>query len=101
MMATVVCGMMIPNSPGNVGSFWFFLLVPAPLYGIAEGSTQAIACGLMIWLFQLIQQTGFGAYFVIRGKVSLNRVLEATREDESSLRNEQGPALKDTDSKDG
>ena len=30
MMATVVCGMMIPNSPGNVGSFWFFLLIPVP-----------------------------------------------------------------------
>jgi uncharacterized protein (TIRG00374 family) len=100
MMATVVCGMMIPNSPGNVGSFWFFLLVPAPLYGIAEGSTQAIACGLMIWLFQLIQQTSFGAYFVLRGKVSLNRVLEATREDESSLRDDLVPVVKDTTSGD-
>jgi len=85
MMACVVCGMMIPNSPGNVGSFWYFLLVPASLYGIAAGSVQAIAFGIMVWFLQLIQQTAFGAYFILTGKVSMARVLAATQENEESL----------------
>jgi uncharacterized protein (TIRG00374 family) len=85
MMACVVCGMMIPNSPGNVGSFWYFLLVPASLYGIAQGSVQAIAFGIMVWLLQLLQQTAFGAYFIVTGKVSMARVLEATQESEETL----------------
>lgn len=85
MMACVVCGMMIPNSPGNVGSFWFFLLVPAALYGISAGSVQAIAFGLMVWFLQLAQQTAFGAYFIVTGKVSMSRVMEATQESEESL----------------
>ena len=85
MMACVVCGMMIPNSPGNVGSFWYFLLVPASLYGIAEGSVQAIAFGIMVWVLQLLQQTAFGAYFIVTKKVSMSRVLEATQESEDTL----------------
>ncbi len=93
MMATVVVGMMIPNSPGNVGSFWYFLLLPLPLYGVSSASTQAIACGLMVWLLQLVQQTAFGAWYVIRGDVSLSRVLEATREDAESMTVETEAAL--------
>lgn len=94
MMATVVVGMMIPNSPGNVGSFWYFLLLPLPLYGVASGSTQAIACGLMVWLLQLVQQTVFGLWFVARGDVTLRRVLEAAREadvDSDADDGEEGP----------
>ena len=93
MMATVVVGMMIPNSPGNVGSFWYFLLLPLPLYGVSSASTQAIACGLMVWFLQLVQQTAFGAWYVIRGDVSLSRVLEATREDAESMSVDSEAAL--------
>ena len=81
MMACVVVGMMIPNSPGNVGSFWYFLLLPLPLYDVAADNTQAIAFGLMVWWLQLVQQGTFGAWFVIRGEVTWRRVLEATSED--------------------
>ena len=88
MMACVVCGMMIPNSPGNVGSFWYFLLVPASLYGISDGSVQAIAFGIMVWMLQLVQQTAFGAYFIITGKVTVARILAATHENEKSLSGE-------------
>lgn len=85
MMACVVVGMMIPNSPGNVGSFWYFLILPLTLYGVSASAPQAVAFGVMVWVFQLIQQTAFGAWYVIRGKVSLSRVVEATRETEASL----------------
>lgn len=85
MMACVVVGMMIPNSPGNVGSFWYFLLMPVALYGISSASPQAIAFGLAVWLGQLVQQSLFGLYFVARGKVSWKGVVQATYEDEATL----------------
>lgn len=85
MMACVVVGMMIPNSPGNVGSFWYFLLLPVPLYGVSAASPQAIAFGLSVWLGQLVQQSAFGLWFVARGQVSWKGVVAATYEDESTL----------------
>lgn len=78
MMSCVVVGMMIPNSPGNVGSFWYFLLLPLPLYGVQAGSVQPIAFGVMVWWLQLVQQTAFGAWFVLRGEIAWSQVLEAT-----------------------
>lgn len=85
MMACVVVGMMIPNSPGNVGSFWYFLMLPLALYGGGHSSTQAIAFGMTVWLLQLLQQGLFGAWYMVRGKITWRRVLEAASEDTSSL----------------
>jgi hypothetical protein len=79
MMACVVVGMMVPNSPGNIGSFWYFLLIPLPLYGVSEESTPAIAFGLAVWLCQLVQQTAFAGWFLLRGQVSLKGVLGGAR----------------------
>ncbi len=66
MMCCVVVGMMLPNPPGNVGVFWYFLLKPLTLYGVAIGNPSATAFGLMAWLGQLVQQTGFGLWFTLR-----------------------------------
>jgi uncharacterized protein (TIRG00374 family) len=85
MMACVVVGMMIPNSPGNVGSFWYFLCLPVGLYGISDAAPRVIAFGLAVWLMQLTQQTLFGVWFVARGVVSWKGVVAATTEDESTL----------------
>ena len=81
MMACVIVGMMIPNSPGNVGSFWYFLLLPLPLYGVGADNLQAIAFGLTVWLMQLIQQGLFGAWYLVNGEVTWGRVLAATSEE--------------------
>lgn len=62
MMSCVVVGMMIPNSPGNVGSFWYFLLLPASLYGIKPDSPRTIAFALALWLAQTVQVTLFGLW---------------------------------------
>lgn len=74
MMATIVIGMMIPNSPANVGSFWFFILKPLALYGIAFTSPVAVMFALSVWSLQLLQLIVFGGYFVITGKVSISSV---------------------------
>lgn len=62
MMCCVVVGMMIPNSPGNVGSFWYFMLLPAGLYGVDTESTRAIGFGLAVWFVQTAQVCLFGAW---------------------------------------
>ena len=62
MMSCVVVGMMIPNSPGNVGSFWYFLLLPASLYGIKPDAPRTIAFALALWLAQTVQVTLFGLW---------------------------------------
>ncbi len=70
MMAAVVVGMMIPNAPANVGSFWYFLLKPVELYGVTAGNPAALAYALVVWTMQLVQLLLFAAYFLMRGQVS-------------------------------
>jgi hypothetical protein len=65
MMSCVVVGMMIPNSPGNVGSFWYFLLLPAALYGIKPDSPRTIAFALALWLAQTVQVSLFGVWGMV------------------------------------
>ena len=60
MMACVVVGMMIPNSPGNVGTFWYFLLLPFAALPELYQSEQLLVFGLVLSLCQFTQQTGFG-----------------------------------------
>lgn len=62
MVACIVVGMMIPNAPGNVGSFWYFLLLPAGLWGIRSDTPSAAAFGLGVWLMQTLQVTAFGLW---------------------------------------
>ncbi|MBI5610447.1 MAG: flippase-like domain-containing protein [Deltaproteobacteria bacterium] len=62
MMCFVVVGMMIPNAPANAGSFWYFLLLPAALYGVDEQSPRAVAFGLGLWFVQTVQVTLFGLW---------------------------------------
>lgn len=62
MMACVVVGMMIPNSPGNVGSFWYFMLLPAGLYGVDGASSHAIGLALGLWFMLTLQVTTFGLW---------------------------------------
>ena len=67
MMACVVVGMMIPNSPGNVGTFWYFLLLPFAALPELYQSEQLLVFGLVLYLCQFTQQTGFGVFYLIRG----------------------------------
>jgi len=78
MMATSVVGMMIPNSPANVGSFWVFLLLPLELYiGERAFDTQAIAYALVAWAVTVLQYVVFAGWFLVRGKVSFSGVTHA------------------------
>jgi len=73
MMAAIVVGMMIPNAPANVGSFWYFLLKPLELYGVQPGNPAALAYALAVWCLQLLQLLVFGGWYLLRGQVSFRR----------------------------
>jgi hypothetical protein len=79
-MCASVVGMMIPNAPANVGSFWIAMLLPLEIYGIHARDLQVQAFVLAVWSMHLIQYTIFAGYFVVTGKVSLGGVVEATRQ---------------------
>lgn len=83
MMSCVVVGMMIPNSPGNVGTFWYFLLLPLAVYGIPSDLPQVMIYGLAVYLMQLIQQSVFGVYFLVTKKVSTQSIMDASRAGET------------------
>ena len=80
MMAAVAVGMMIPNSPANVGSFWYFLLLPVSLYGASVEGASPLAFALAVWGTMLLQYSVFAGYFLATGKVSLESIWSIQRE---------------------
>lgn len=80
MMAAVAVGMMIPNSPANVGSFWYFLLLPVALYGTPESAGTPLAFALSVWGLMLLQYTLFAGFFLLTGRVSLTAIWSLQRE---------------------
>lgn len=77
MMATIVVGMMIPNPPGNVGTFWYFLLKPLELYGLA-GHPSALMFAMAVYGMQFLQLILFGGWFVLKGDVSFSRAFSVS-----------------------
>jgi len=71
MMSAVAVGMMIPNSPANVGSFWYFLLLPAALYGVPVDSGAPMAFALMVWGMMLLQYAVFAGYYFVACQMSM------------------------------
>ena len=74
MMASVAIGMMIPNSPANVGTFWYFLLIPLQVYGISDTSAQAVVFALFLWATQMGQMVVFGLYFLGKTPITLKEI---------------------------
>lgn len=74
MMAAVAVGMMIPNPPGNVGSFWYFLLLPLYVTGAPDQGAGAVAFALAVWALMLAQYLVFAGYFLVTGKINLGRI---------------------------
>ena len=71
MMSMVVIGMMIPNSPANIGSFWYFLVLPLTAYSVSPDAPNVVMYSLAVWTIQLIQLTLFGGYFLALGKINV------------------------------
>lgn len=85
MMCAVAIGMMIPNPPANVGTFWFCLLLPMQVYGISGSSVQADVMTLFVWGGQALQMSLFGAWFFLRSPAARIDVAEAWATDPLEL----------------
>lgn len=77
MMSTIVVGMMIPNAPANLGSFWYFLLKPLELYGIGSRA-DAVLYAFVVWSLQLLQLLLFGGYYLARGRIEFRRAFRVS-----------------------
>mgnify|MGYP003876342525 CR=1 FL=1 len=80
MMATIVVGMMIPNPPGNVGTFWFFLLKPLELYGLS-GNPSCLLYALTVYSLQLLQLVLFGGYYIAKHKIPVRKAFRISLKD--------------------
>lgn len=80
MMASVAVGMMIPNSPANVGSFWYFLLLPMALYPPAGLPAAPMAFALAVWALMLLQYAVFAGYYLVKGEESMKSLWSIQRE---------------------
>ena len=83
LMAAVVIGMMIPNPPGNVGTFWYFLLLPMTVYGVTGASVQAIVFALFVWFIQMAQMTIFGVYFLSKSTLTISELQDLGHDENS------------------
>jgi len=80
MMSAVAVGMMIPNSPANVGSFWYFLLLPLGLFPASPMKGAPMAFALAVWGLMLLQYGVFAAYYMIRGDATVRSIWSVQRE---------------------
>ncbi len=63
IMAVVNFGIMIPSSPGYVGTFQFFCVKTMELFGVA--GSQAIAYAVLLHLIQYLILSSAGGFFVL------------------------------------
>lgn len=80
MMAAVAVGMMIPNSPANVGSFWYFLLLPMALYPPVTQEAAPMAFALAVWALMLFQYAVFAGYYMVKGEESMKSLWSLQKE---------------------
>lgn len=77
VLACLVIGVMIPAPPGNVGNFEYAVVLPLTVLGVSPALAAAYA--VVIHLLQALQMTGVAVFFVATGRVSLQRIVEATQ----------------------
>lgn len=76
VLSCLVIGVMIPAPPGNVGNFDYAIVLPLTALGLAPALAAAYA--VAIHLMQAVQMTGVGLFYVATGRISMQRVMEAT-----------------------
>jgi len=80
MMSAVAVGMMIPNSPANVGSFWYFLLLPLGLFPASPMPGAPMAFALTVWGLMLVQYALFAGYFMVKGEATVGSLWSVQKE---------------------
>ncbi len=77
VLGCLVIGVMIPAPPGNVGNFEYAVVLPLTALGVAPALAAAYAVALHF--LQALQMTAVAAVIFASGKISVQRVVEATQ----------------------
>lgn len=88
VLGVLVVGVMIPAGPGMVGTFQAAVAGGLALFAPDAGE-RAFAFANVLWLVQLAQQTILGAVFLFSRHIQIARILEAPREVEDELEDEE------------
>lgn len=78
VLSCLVIGVMIPAPPGNVGNFEYAIVLPLTALGVDPALAAAYA--VVLHFMQAGQMTAVAMAFIGSGKVSLQRVVEATQQ---------------------
>jgi hypothetical protein len=83
VMAIVNLGLIIPSSPGFIGTFQFFCVAALGLFGVEQSS--ALSFSVIYHLSQWLPTTVLGYYFLNRENIKLHRLsrLQAAAPEES------------------
>ncbi|RME19123.1 MAG: hypothetical protein D6806_18865 [Deltaproteobacteria bacterium] len=80
VLSLLCVGLMIPAGPGMVGNFHYFVKLGLGLFLPAQLlATDAMAYAVVLHAMQLGQQTLWGLFFVVTGRIGLSRLLPEGR----------------------
>jgi glycosyltransferase 2 family protein len=76
LLAVVSVGIMLPNSPGFIGTYQYLTVLSLSLYGVPPD--RAAACSIVMWATQYFTITLAGLYHLKQEHLSLKEVEENT-----------------------
>jgi len=88
VLGILVVGVMIPAGPGMVGTFQAAVVGGLSLF-VPDAGPRAVAFANVLWLVQLAQQVILGLIFLPSRHVRMTRLLEAPREVEKEMEEEE------------
>jgi len=77
VLAVVNLGLVIPSSPGFVGTFQFFCISALALFGISK--TTALGFSVVYHLSQYVPTTLLGFVYLARDHIRLGNLVEITK----------------------
>jgi hypothetical protein len=76
-MSVLVAALMLPTGPGFTGNFEWAFVTSLGAYGVDRDG--ALAYALLMHVVQMLAVVAVGAYFLVTGRVSFARALQAVR----------------------
>ncbi len=80
LLVIVALGVMLPSSPGFVGTFQYACILALALFGISK--SIAFSFSVVLWISQYLPVTALGFYYLKREHLSLKGVREKEKENQ-------------------
>jgi uncharacterized protein (TIRG00374 family) len=83
VLVIVNLGIMLPSAPGYVGTYQFFAMSALAVFGVPRES--GLALGIVSHVMQYVLVTAIGVFYLSRLHLSLGRLAEEPREEETTV----------------